>query len=132
MARERQVISLRGVSFPMLLDNPRVNSPLAIGLNPQRPPTTGRGKAGDKNPDAGSHHLSLGEDGVNRPPVRHVYRPLRCYGDVMEGRSNGLKCLNLGRSIDHSCKGFQHFWVGISVVRFCIGPVLPQTDCDHI
>src|SRR6185369_10545190 len=44
------------------------------------------------------------EDGVNRLPARHVHRPLRCYSNVMEGRSNRLKCLNLGRSIDHSCK----------------------------
>src|ERR1700736_4238894 len=77
-----------------------------------------------------SDALSLGEDGVNRPPARHVYRPLRCYGDVMEGRS--LKRLNLGRSIDHSRKCFQHFWVGIAVVSFCIGLAVPQTDGDKI
>jgi hypothetical protein len=44
----------------------------------------------------------------------------------MEGRGDSLKRLNLGRSIDHSCKGFQHFWVGIGVVSFCIGFALPQ------
>src|ERR1039458_9211347 len=57
---------------------------------------------------------------------------LHCYSDVMEGRGDGLKRLNLGRSIDHSCKGFQHFWVSIGVVCFCIGLALPQTDRNHI
>jgi hypothetical protein len=31
----------------------------------------------------------------------------------MEGRSDGLERLNLGRSIDHSCKFSQHLWVSI-------------------
>ena len=61
-----------------------------------------------------------------------LYRFLSCYSDVMEGRGDGLKRLNLGRSIDHSCQGFQHFWVGIGVVSFCIGFALPQTDRNHI
>jgi hypothetical protein len=29
----------------------------------------------------------------------------------MEGRGDGLKGLDLGCSIDHSCEGLQHFWV---------------------
>ena len=49
------------------------------------------------------------EDGVNRPPARHVYRPftldlLRCHCDVMEGRTNRLKRLDLRRSVDHPSK----------------------------
>ena len=57
---------------------------------------------------------------------------LRCYRDVMEGRGDGFTRLNLGRSIDESCKCSQHFRVGIRVVSFCIGFVLPQTDCSRI
>jgi hypothetical protein len=30
--------------------------------------------------------------------------PLHCYGDVMDGRGDGFKRLNLRRSIDHVCK----------------------------
>src|ERR1017187_3381320 len=71
------------------------------------------------------------EGGVTRPPVR-TYKPLRCYSNVMEGRGYGLKRLNLGHSIDHSCKGFQHFWVSSGVVSFCIGFALPQADRNHI
>src|ERR1700682_3714490 len=41
---------------------------------------------------------------------------LRCNGDVMEGRGDGFKRLNLRRSIDHSCKCSQHFWVSFGVV----------------
>ena len=81
---------------------------------------------------ATSQALVNREDGGNRPPVRHTYRSLRCYGDLMEGRSNGLKRLNLGRSIDHSCKFSQHLWVRICVVGFCIGFAFPQTDRNHI
>jgi len=58
--------------------------------------------------------------------------PLHCYSDVMEGRGDGLKRLNLGRSIDCACKCSHHSWVGIGVVSFCIGFAVPQTDCDRI
>jgi hypothetical protein len=54
--------------------------------------------------------------------------PLHRYKGVMERRGDGSKRLNLGRSIDHSWNGLQHFWVGIGVVSVCIGFVLPQTD----
>src|ERR1039457_5730574 len=65
-------------------------------------------------------------------PVYGGQSPLRGYSNVMEGRGDGFKCMNLGRSIDHSCKGSQHFWIGIGVVSVCIGFVLPQTDRNHI
>jgi uncharacterized protein (TIGR00730 family) len=68
----------------------------------------------------------------NEPPRTANDPSLRCYSDVMEGRGDGLKRLNLGRSIDHSCQGFQHFCVGSGVVSFCIGFALPQTDRNHI
>ncbi len=47
-------------------------------------------------------HLSLGKTELTALPCDMFTRSLRCYGDFMEGRSNGLKRLNLGRSIDHS------------------------------
>ena len=59
-------------------------------------------------------------------------RLLRSYGEFMEGRSDRLKRLNLGRSIDHSFKCSQHLRVGIGVVSFCIGLALPQTDGNNI
>jgi hypothetical protein len=45
---------------------------------------------------------------------------LRCYmcGDLMEGRVDNVGGLNLGRSLDEPCHGFQHFGVSIGVVRF--------------
>jgi hypothetical protein len=58
--------------------------------------------------------------------------PLHCYSGGMERRGDGVKRLNLGRSIDDSCKCFQHFWIGIGVVSLCIGFALPQTDCNRI
>src|ERR1700738_273340 len=58
--------------------------------------------------------------------------PLHCYKGVMEGRGDGFTRLNLGRSIDESSECSQHCWVGIRVVSFCIGFVLPQTDCSRI
>src|ERR1700719_4882813 len=53
------------------------------------------------------------------------------YCDIL-GRSNGLKGLNLGRSIDHACKCFQHAWVDVGVVSFCVGFVIPQTDGNRV
>ena len=47
-------------------------------------------------------HLSLGKTELTALPCDMFTRSLRCYGDFMEGRSNGLKRLNLRRSIDHS------------------------------
>src|ERR1700737_1370306 len=58
--------------------------------------------------------------------------PLHCHSDVMEGRGDGLKRLNLGRSIDYSCQGLQHFWVGIGVVSLCVNFVVPQTDLSDL
>ena len=54
------------------------------------------------------------EGGLNRLLVRQSSQPLRCYsnGDLMEGRVDNLTGLHLGRSIDYSCQGLQHFWVG--------------------
>ena len=64
--------------------------------------------------------------------TRTPHHSLRGYRDMMKGRSDLLERLNLGRSIDHSCNGLQHLWVGIGVVSVCIGFVLPQTDRSHI
>ena len=58
--------------------------------------------------------------------------PLHCYSDVMEGRGDGLKRLNLARSIDCVCKCSHHSWVGIGIVSFCSGFAVPQTDCNRI
>src|ERR1700686_980099 len=57
---------------------------------------------------------------------------LRCYRDVMECRGDSFKRLNLRRSIDESSKYSQNFWVGIRVVSFRVGFVLPQTDYSRI
>ena len=50
----------------------------------------------------------------------------------MESRCDGLKRLNLGRSIDHSGEGLQHFRVRIGVVSLCIRFVFPKTYSNHI
>src|SRR6202022_3893351 len=75
-------------------------------------------------------HFATREGGVNRLLVRKAHSPLRscANGDLMEGRVDNLTGLNLGRSIDYSCQGLQHFWVGIGIVSLCIGFVVPQTD----
>ena len=43
----------------------------------------------------------------------------------MGGPRDHVERLNLGRSVDYVRQGLQHFWVGISVVGFRIGFVLP-------
>ena len=45
----------------------------------------------------------------------------------MEGRSNGLKRLNLGRSIDHSYQGFQHFGVPMHICQALLQ--YPEESC---
>src|ERR1700683_2862687 len=57
---------------------------------------------------------------------------LHCYEGVMESRGDGFERLDLGRSIDHSCKCSQHFRISIRVVRIGIGFVLPQTDRNRV
>src|ERR1700688_3689658 len=59
---------------------------------------------------------------------------LRCCvnGDLMAGRGDHVRGLNLGGSLDKSCHRLQHFGVGIGVVSFGIVLVFPQTDCSYI
>src|ERR1017187_622166 len=69
---------------------------------------------------------------IPSPRAKKLGASLRCYRNILEGRGDGLKRLNLGRSIDHSCKCSQHFWVGIAAISFCIGLAVPQTDGNNI
>jgi hypothetical protein len=55
---------------------------------------------------------------IEAPSVHGGQSLLRGYSNLMEGRGDGHKRLNLGRSIDRSCKSFQYFWVGCGVVSF--------------
>ena len=49
----------------------------------------------------------------------------------MEGRVDHIASLDLWRPLDKSGHGLQHFGVGIGVVRFRAGLVVPETDgCD--
>src|ERR1700720_246509 len=80
------------------------------------------------------HHCALWKEGrpFNEAAPYGERSRLRCYRDVMGGRGDGFKRLNLRRSIDHSCKCSQHFWVGIGVVSIGAGFVLPETDRNRI
>src|SRR5580698_717619 len=73
------------------------------------------------------------EGDVSRLPVREL-SVLRCgvSGDLMERRVDDVGGLNLGRSLDKSCQGLQHFGIRGSVVIFCTDFVVPQTDGSHI
>jgi hypothetical protein len=67
-------------------------------------------------------HFVSREGGVNRPPLRHAYTPLRCYSDVMEGRGDSFKRLNPGRSIavrDNIC------------FRVISRPIMQCPDCTN-
>src|SRR5580692_2260014 len=59
---------------------------------------------------------------------------LRCYGngDLVEGRVDNVRGLNLGRALDKSCHRLQHLRISIGVVGFGIGFVFPQTDGGDI
>ena len=75
------------------------------------------------------------EGGVLTPPSRAKgSQPLRWYsnGDLMEGRVDNVTGLNLGRSIDKSRHGLQHFGVSIGVVSIGTAFVVPQADGSHI
>ena len=74
----------------------------------------------------------LGRRSLTAFPWPLQLQVLRCYSNVMEGRGDGLKCLNLGCSFNQSSQGLQHFRVSIVVVGLCIGFALPQTDRNHI
>src|SRR5208282_4116141 len=72
-----------------------------------------------------------------RPPshaktLRSV--PLRCYCNVelVKGRGDNLKGVDLGCSLDESCQRLQHLRVGVGVVIVGIVLVIPQTDRGHI
>ena len=66
--------------------------------------------------------------GLSRPPGRNLRRSLDGCGDVMEGRYDRLKRLNMRRSIDRFGQDLQHFGVDAGVVVVGIALVLPQTD----
>src|SRR5690349_15983758 len=65
---------------------------------------------------------------------REKLTALRCCvnGDLMAGRGDHVRGLNLGGSLDKSCHRLQHFRIGVGVVSFSIGLAFPQTDCSHI
>src|ERR1700675_255828 len=74
------------------------------------------------------------EGGVNRLPDVRKLTVLRCCvnGDLMEGRGDNVRGLNLRGSLDESRQGLQHLGVRIGVVSFCTGFVVPQTDGRYI
>ena len=53
-------------------------------------------------------------------------------GNLVEGRVDNVKSLNLGRAVDKSRQRLQHLLVGMGVVIVGIVLVIPQADCSHI
>src|ERR1700730_8263098 len=53
-------------------------------------------------------------------------------GNLVEGRVDNVKGVNLRRSLDKSCQRLQCLRVGIRVVLLGVCLIFPQTDCGHI
>jgi hypothetical protein len=75
----------------------------------------------------------IGGGGVTRLP-RWKRTVLRCCvnGELVKGRGDNVRGLNLGRSLEKSCQRLQHLRIDIGVVSFGIALVFPQADCIHI
>src|SRR5450432_3346393 len=80
--------------------------------------------------------LESREDGLNRLLGLRFSQSLSGYEfggcNLVEGRIDNVKVVNLRRSVDESCQRLQHVRISLRVVSLGIGLVLPQTDCGHI
>ena len=76
--------------------------------------------------------VQAGKADISRLPVGELTVLGCCLnGDLMKGRHNNVRGLNLGRAFDKSCHHLQYLRIRIDLVGFGIGFVFPQTNCSH-